>query len=76
MLPQPAASPPRGATVGKRLLRLRVIDERTRALPSGPQAIVRNLIKITVPWELGHTMAWVSPTWEATPCRSGYGCSP
>jgi uncharacterized RDD family membrane protein YckC len=48
---------PRGATVGKRLLRLRVIDERTRALPSGRQALVRNLIKITLPWELGHTVA-------------------
>ena len=48
---------PRGATVGKRLLRLRVVDEKSRALPSGRQAVVRNLIKITLPWELGHTVA-------------------
>jgi uncharacterized RDD family membrane protein YckC len=48
---------PRGATVGKRLRRLRVIDQKTRALPSGRQALVRNLIKITLPWELGHTVA-------------------
>jgi uncharacterized RDD family membrane protein YckC len=44
---------PRGATVGKRLRPLRVIDQKTRALPSGRQALVRNLIKITLPWELG-----------------------
>jgi uncharacterized RDD family membrane protein YckC len=48
---------PRGATVGKRLLRLRVVDEKTRAMPPGRQALVRNLIKITLPWELGHTVA-------------------
>jgi uncharacterized RDD family membrane protein YckC len=48
---------PRGATAGKRLLRLQVIDRRTGGLPSGRQALVRNLVKITVPWELGHTVA-------------------
>jgi uncharacterized RDD family membrane protein YckC len=48
---------PRGATAGKRLLRLQVVDRRTAALPSGRQALVRNLVKITVPWELGHTVA-------------------
>ena len=48
---------PRGRTPGKRLLRLQVIDQRTRALPSPRQALVRNLIKITLPWELGHTVA-------------------
>jgi uncharacterized RDD family membrane protein YckC len=48
---------PRGATVGKRLLRLRVIDERTGALPLHRQALIRNLIKIALPWELGHTVA-------------------
>ena len=48
---------PRGATVGKRLLRLQVIDRRTPAGSSGRQALVRNLIKIALPWELGHTVA-------------------
>ena len=48
---------PRGATPGKRLLRLQVVDERTRAMPSARQALTRNLIKIAVPWELGHTVA-------------------
>jgi uncharacterized RDD family membrane protein YckC len=48
---------PRGATAGKRLLQLRVIDRRTRGQPSGRQALVRNLVKITLPWELGHTVA-------------------
>jgi hypothetical protein len=48
---------PRGATARKRLLRLQVVDRRTAALPSGRQALVRNLVKITVPWELGHTVA-------------------
>jgi uncharacterized RDD family membrane protein YckC len=48
---------PRGATAGKRLLRLQVIDRRTGGLPSGRQALVRNLVKITVPWELGHAVA-------------------
>jgi uncharacterized RDD family membrane protein YckC len=48
---------PRGATVGKRLLQLQVIDRGTRTLPSGRQALVRNLVKITLPWELGHTIA-------------------
>jgi uncharacterized RDD family membrane protein YckC len=58
---------PRGATVGKRLRRLRVIDEKTRALPSGRQALVRNLIKITLPWELGHTVALGFASLEAKP---------
>jgi uncharacterized RDD family membrane protein YckC len=47
---------PRGRTPGKRLLRLQVIDQRTRALPSPRQALVRKLIKIALPWELGHTV--------------------
>ena len=45
------------ATPGKRLLRLRVLHERARALPSARQSVVRNMIKIALPWELGHTVA-------------------
>jgi len=48
---------PRGATPGKRLLRLEVLDDRTEALPSASRSLARNLIKIAVPWELGHTLA-------------------
>ena len=48
---------PRGATPGKRLLRLGVIDESTDALVSARRSLARNVIKITVPWELGHTVA-------------------
>ena len=42
---------------GKRLLRLGVIDESTDALVSARRSLARNVIKITVPWELGHTVA-------------------
>jgi uncharacterized RDD family membrane protein YckC len=48
---------PRGATPGKRLLRLEVLDDRTEAPPSASRSLVRNMIKIAVPWELGHTVA-------------------
>jgi uncharacterized RDD family membrane protein YckC len=48
---------PRGATPGKRLLRLGVRDESTEALPSASRSLARNVIKIAVPWELGHTVA-------------------
>jgi len=47
----------KGATPGKRLLRLRVLHEQARALPSARQSVVRNMIKIALPWELGHTVA-------------------
>jgi uncharacterized RDD family membrane protein YckC len=48
---------PRGATPGKRLLRLGVIDASTDALVSAWRSLARNVIKIAVPWELGHTVA-------------------
>jgi uncharacterized RDD family membrane protein YckC len=48
---------PRGATPGKRLVRLGLVDARTRASPTPRQSLVRNVIKIAVPWELGHTVA-------------------
>jgi uncharacterized RDD family membrane protein YckC len=48
---------PRGATPGKRLLRLRVLEENAAAFPSVTRSLARNAIKIAVPWELGHTVA-------------------
>jgi hypothetical protein len=54
--------PPAGCDSGKRFLRLQVVDRRTEALPSARQALVRNLVKITLPWELGYTVALATPT--------------
>lgn len=48
---------PRGATPGKRLLRLRVLDQRSNELPRAAQSLARNVTKIALPWELGHTVA-------------------
>jgi uncharacterized RDD family membrane protein YckC len=48
---------PRGATPGKRLLRLRVLDGRAEALVPVSRTLARNVIKIALPWELGHTVA-------------------
>jgi uncharacterized RDD family membrane protein YckC len=48
---------PRGATPGKRRLRLGVIDKSIDALVSARRSLARNVIKIAVPWELGHTVA-------------------
>ena len=50
---------PKGATPGKRLLRLRVLDEQARALPSARQSVVRNMIKIALPWAGAHGGAGV-----------------
>jgi uncharacterized RDD family membrane protein YckC len=48
---------PRGATPGKRLLRLGVLDETTEALVPASRSLARNMIRIALPWELGHTVA-------------------
>jgi uncharacterized RDD family membrane protein YckC len=48
---------PRGATPGKRVLQLRVLDENAEAAPSVSRSLARNVIKIAIPWELGHTVA-------------------
>ena len=72
---------PRGATPGKRLLRLGVIDESTDALVSARRSLARNVIKIAVPWELGHTVAlgYVStasanvPVWLLVLAAISYG---
>jgi uncharacterized RDD family membrane protein YckC len=51
-------SRPRGATPGKRLRRLRVVDSATGERVTFGRALVRNTAKIAVPWELGHTAAF------------------
>ena len=48
---------PREATLGKRLLRLGVLDETTEALVPASRSLARNMIRIALPWELGHTVA-------------------
>jgi uncharacterized RDD family membrane protein YckC len=48
----------RGATPGKRLLRLRVRTLRGGRL-GWRRALARNAIKIALPWELGHTGAFL-----------------
>jgi len=48
----------RGATPGKRLLRLRV-RTLTGGRPGWGPALARNTIKIAVPWEAGHTAAFL-----------------
>jgi uncharacterized RDD family membrane protein YckC len=50
-------SRPPGATPGKRVLRLRVLDQRSNEPPRAAQSLARNVIKIAVPWELGHIVA-------------------
>lgn len=47
----------RGATPGKRLLGLRVEDQKGRP-PGYPRALVRLLAKTALPWELGHQAVW------------------
>jgi uncharacterized RDD family membrane protein YckC len=49
-----AAWEARGASPGKRLLRLRVTrDDAGR--PGFPRALARNLLKVALPWEVAHT---------------------
>lgn len=57
-----AESGPHRATVGKRREHLKVVPASTSpgdrdARISFSRALVRNVIKITVPWQLGHTVA-------------------
>ncbi|MEY9212515.1 RDD family protein [Thermobifida halotolerans] len=47
----------RGATPGKRLLRLRVSDLSGRP-PGYRRALTRLLAKTALPWELGHQAVW------------------
>jgi hypothetical protein len=48
----------REATIGKRARRLRVVDAGTKSRVSFFRALLRNALKIAVPWELGHTVAY------------------
>lgn len=50
-----AESSPGRATWGKR--RRRIVVDRTGGRLSGPRALVRNLVKIAVPWQIGHVVA-------------------
>lgn len=56
---------PRGATPGKRRLGLQVVDAGDGTLVPFGRSLVRNLAKVAVPWELGHTVAFGFATLEA-----------
>ena len=56
----------RGATPGKRLLGLAVVDIGSDRRPRFRATLLRAVIKIAVPWELGHTTALVLSA-DATP---------
>ncbi|ACQ79602.1 RDD domain containing protein [Beutenbergia cavernae DSM 12333] len=46
-----------GATWGKRRMGLEVVDDDGGGRLSYRRALVRNVVKIAVPWQLGHTVA-------------------
>lgn len=48
----------RAATVGKRARRLRVVDAATQVQIPFVRALLRNAVKVALPWELGHTLAF------------------
>ncbi|WP_051367079.1 RDD family protein [Hamadaea tsunoensis] len=50
-----AAWEARGASPGKRVLRLRVSGVDGDGAPGFGRALVRNLLKVALPWELAHT---------------------
>lgn len=54
-----------GATLGKRLLGLRVVDARGGRLSPG-RSLLRSAVKFS-PWELGHTAAHRLVFWTAAP---------
>lgn len=56
----------RGATPGKRLLGLAVVDIGSERRPRFRPTLLRAVIKIAVPWELGHTTA-LGLSADATP---------
>jgi uncharacterized RDD family membrane protein YckC len=57
------------ATPGKRVRRLAVVDARTAQPVGYSRALLRNIVKIAMPWELGHTVAfgYVAQTDGQTP---------
>ncbi len=48
----------REATIGKRALRLHVVDADTGSRVPFRRALLRNAVKIAVPWTLGHVVAF------------------
>lgn len=54
---------PRGATPGKRRRGLRVVDDRGALVPFR-RTLARNVVKVAIPWELGHTVAFGFATTE------------
>ncbi|MDX2375223.1 RDD family protein [Microbacterium sp. LRZ72] len=45
------------ATVGKRVLRLQVVEASTGSLPSRTRVLVRTVVKL-LPWEIAHVAVW------------------
>ena len=54
----------RAATPGKRVLQLRVDHDGTR--PSWRRSMARNGLKVALPWELGHTAAFILASTSST----------
>lgn len=46
------------ATIGKRARGLRVVDASTGSRVPFARAVLRNALKIAVPWEVGHIVAY------------------
>lgn len=59
----------RGATLGKRALRLRVTDATTGGRVGLGHALIRNALKIAVPWAIGHAAVYqlVATDGQGTP---------
>ena len=55
----------KGATIGKRMVGLKVEDADGAAVPVG-RALIRNALKIAVPWQAGHivTISTVYGRWD------------
>lgn len=49
---------PRSATPGKRARGLRVVTAASDAPIGFGRALLRNLLKVAIPWQLGHTVAF------------------
>jgi uncharacterized RDD family membrane protein YckC len=51
-------SGPRGATIGKRVRGLQVVDAAGDSAASFGQCLIRNGLKVALPWTLGHWVAF------------------
>jgi uncharacterized RDD family membrane protein YckC len=68
---------PAAASPGKRAMRLRVHRHADGpSYPSAAQALTRNLFKVALPWELGHTAVFIfaSRTESAVVLTVGWVC--